>query len=80
MKKMICDYNGDETVLRSIGHASRAAKESGRVIWVYVSEMGFLWITDERPGEHRKIVAKCYPGGRNECKIVLGSKENEQVA
>jgi hypothetical protein len=70
MKMMISDYDGDESVLRAIAHASRKAKELGRRVWVYVSEMGFLWITDKPVGENCKVVARCYPGGRNYCKLV----------
>jgi hypothetical protein len=55
-------------LLMTIALASDCAKQNGCIIYVCQESDG-IHITDKYPSDRKKILAKCWPGGRKEMKF-----------
>lgn len=56
-------------LLMSIALASDVAKQNDCIIYVCQEDDG-IHITDKYPDDKKKLLAKCWPGGRKELKFV----------
>lgn len=67
---IICEDCSQE-LAHALTAASQAAKAAGKPFYIF-SQQGFLWLASHYPDVPRgDLVAKCYPGGRNELRRVL---------